>query len=232
MSASNLPTYHNQPLKLTSDQIENPFNVVKEFFISYHLPDIRDSLKNWFEDSLHQEDSKEHYHAFTQVEKLIEACWVINEGIRENSGQGSGFSIKPDPEEILGKPPLLIELVKCDPLFVLTDIFKQHTLTRLRDLIRDWQFVSISTEVTTYDDAGHRKQLMLLVNKMYYFIEALFVISSKHINIKEVFNSEIWVQQNKLEKLSKDELSNPMQILISFFEKFPIVYLRRELHDW
>ena len=63
MSSNNFPDYHDQPLRLTIDEIENPTKVIYEFFLNYHLPDIRSCLHNWLQDSFHKEilESKEHF---------------------------------------------------------------------------------------------------------------------------------------------------------------------------
>lgn len=32
--------------------------------------------------------------------------------------------------------------------------------------------------------------------------------------------------------LSRDQIANPMQVIAGFFEKYPMVYIIRELNDW
>lgn len=74
------PEWHNKPLKLTVQEIEDPTIVIQQFFQCYHLPDIRQCLQVWLEDSLAKNTVESKNHVFThyEIEKLVEAAWVIN----------------------------------------------------------------------------------------------------------------------------------------------------------
>ena len=211
MSVKNLPDYHFKPLALTVDQIENPTTVILDFFTNFHLPDFREHFKKMFEASLNQETTEphKHHHTFTEIEKVIEACWVIRENLKEKNGQGIGI-VFPVPGRILGKEALLIEKVKTEPLQVIRSLFETFGLNYFQEMIRDWHFVASTSDCVLYEDLEHRRQLFVLSRELNLFTETV----AKLIDPKYA------------------EDHTQFQVLNSFFEKFPIVYLRRELKDW
>lgn len=74
------PEWHNQPLHLSSAEMENPSLVLETFFDSYSLRGVRSRLKQWLYDA---QANKEAVGVDTlllhdDVEKLIEAARVIH----------------------------------------------------------------------------------------------------------------------------------------------------------
>ena len=86
------PDYHNNPFRLTTQEIENPNTVIDQFFESYHLPDIRACLDEWLHDGMLVEtiESKKHFSTHKDIEKLVEACWLL----RQNNKAIKGLSPK------------------------------------------------------------------------------------------------------------------------------------------
>ncbi len=78
---TNFPEWHLKPLKLSIAEMEEPFSVLKHFFECYTLPQIRACLEELVYDSIRAEDSDAPSHVTTQedIEKLVEAVWVIHE---------------------------------------------------------------------------------------------------------------------------------------------------------
>jgi hypothetical protein len=226
MRTNTFPDYHSQPLRLTLTEIANPTSVIFEFFQAYHLPEIRFCLHNMLQDSMHKEtlDSKEHYSTYIEVEKLVEACWLIKESLREKKVQISDTLLHPIPTEILGKKVPWIELAKQDPRLVIKEIFKHNSLSELRNLITYWQCFALTTDCTIYDETNQRKQLLLFNRGLNLFTEALCIINSKNNNEE--------INIDELKHLSKNQIAEPIQAIEEFFDKFPIVYIRRELYDW
>jgi hypothetical protein len=76
------PSWHDQPLSLKVTEIEDPGSVLSSFFTCYDLPDIRSCLKELLHDSLRAEgaDAAGHVSTHQDIEKLIEAAWVIYQG--------------------------------------------------------------------------------------------------------------------------------------------------------
>ena len=215
------------PFKLTISEIENPVPVIIEFFESFHIQDIRADLLSLYDYSLgHEKDSSQSlFFTYTQVEKLVEACWVIREKLKGDNAERYSL-LNPVPPEILGKAATPLELAKSEPSKVLYEIYERYTLTEMRTWLKDWTFVGTNAECNAYDEAESRKQLNLLVNDLNSYFEALLIINSQ-IN-KAVSQST----QDNIIDLSRDQVLSPKDFILSFFEKFPITYLRRELFDW
>jgi hypothetical protein len=224
---SGLPTWQYLPIRLNNHQLEHPLEVISEFFKCFHLPDIRKDLFDLYDYSTGQEGDtqKELFYTYIEVEKLIEAVWVLMDRINKNNGEKFKL-LNPVPPEILGKTPSQLELAKSEPTKVVFDIFEQYTLTEMRSWLKDWYFVATSGECNAYDEAENRKQLNILVTDLNSFFDALHVINSQ-INTAVKQST-----QDKIIHLSRDQVLNPTELISSFFKKFPITYLRRELFDW
>ena len=74
------PDWHKNPLRLSIPEMENPYLVLKEFFECYHLTDIRGCLKEWLNEVLRPDEilQMDYVHVYDQVEKLIEAAWLLH----------------------------------------------------------------------------------------------------------------------------------------------------------
>ena len=73
------PEWHLNPLRLSTAEIAAPYSVLGHFFECYTLPRIRACLQEMVYDSLRAEDTDAPSHVTTHedVEKLIEAAWII-----------------------------------------------------------------------------------------------------------------------------------------------------------
>jgi hypothetical protein len=100
------PKWHLKPLRLSIVEIDNPASVLDFFFTCYDLPDLRACLKEMLHDSLRAEgaDAASHVSTHRDLEKLVEAVWVIhNQNNNNTSIKKQGLShnkIKPEVEEI------------------------------------------------------------------------------------------------------------------------------------
>lgn len=133
------------------------------------------------------------------------------------------------PDEILNKPKQLIEYVTEAPKYVIAQVFKKESLPDLRDQLRDWLLVSLSSEASVYDEAEQRHNLMIFHEQLFSFLEALFIINLRNIDNEEVRKQ---VQDtNMVSLLSKEQVANPGQVIRDFFNQFPSPYIQRELND-
>jgi hypothetical protein len=228
------PDWHNNPLRLTMDEINNPITVILDFFQSYHLPDIRFCLHNWLLDSLPKEsvESKAHFSTYEDIEKLVEACWLIRQNQKEKNDQRSLPISEPntEPTEVLGKTVQLIECVESKPFYVITEVFKSESLSYLRDQLRDWLHVGLSADCSIYENGEQRRQLLVFQDQLLVLMEALFVFNYQNLendSLIEQFNND-----DNPRLLSQDQIGNPMPVIVGFFEKFPMAYSIRELNDW
>ena len=139
-------------------------------------------------------------------------------------------------EDTFNKPKELIEYVNENPTYVITEVFKTYgwrgkeSLAIFRDELRDWLFVAISADTAIYEEGEQRKQLLIFQEQLLVLIEALFVF-----NLKNVGKENLNVQDKDTDKprlLTEEQIANPMQVVTTFFENFPMVYIIRELNDW
>ena len=72
-------------MRLTEEEVQNPFLVVKEFFECFHLNDVRGQLWNWIVEIVSSPNSisteplerSNHIYLYEKIEALVEACYVM-----------------------------------------------------------------------------------------------------------------------------------------------------------
>ncbi len=128
------PEWHDNPLKLSIAEIEDPYPVLDHFFQCYTLPQIRACLQELVYDSLRAEDTDAPSHVTTHedIEKLVEAAWVI---FKQN---GNGTDQKKQDLELDQNRRRVEEmrngeLVECNR--AINDFFESFTLPFARDYI-------------------------------------------------------------------------------------------------
>lgn len=78
-------THERFPQLLSLEEINNPNEVIREFFTFNSLPECREELRNWFHAALANQSVSETgnpanlFSFYERVEKLIEAAYVIME---------------------------------------------------------------------------------------------------------------------------------------------------------
>lgn len=156
------PTWHNQPLNLTVSEIEDPKSVLEFFFTCYGLPDIRTSLKELLYDSLRAEgaDVASHVSTHRDLEKLVEAVWVIHEQNNNSTAiqkQGLSFD-KIEPKGVGTENVKLVRSHRC-----IHEFFESFTLPFARDYLSSALKASESSQV--WNKAAP--------NDLLYFFESL-----------------------------------------------------------
>lgn len=83
------PEWHENHLKLSVSEMDDPHCVLNYFFDCYNLPDIRTCLKELLNDSLRAEGviGSNHISTYDDIEKLIEAAWIIHQKAHAGSEQ-------------------------------------------------------------------------------------------------------------------------------------------------
>jgi hypothetical protein len=94
------PGWHNKPLNLTIEEMENPSLVLKGFFETYDLPSIRLRLKRWLEDAVGAGSSHtaEHWHTCSQLERIVEAGWLLQHGELAPAKEAGPFPAKEEKD--------------------------------------------------------------------------------------------------------------------------------------
>jgi hypothetical protein len=154
---------------------------------------------------------------------------VVSKKVNFNSATLTRAVETDDNVDIFNKPKQLIEYVDDDPLYVIEEVFNTDSLVNLCDEIRAWYDLAMLADSGIYEEADQRRQLHLFHGQLQMLVEALFIISrhNKIADIKEIIN-----EADKPKQLSKDQIANPKHVIFAFFEKFPRVYITRELDDW
>lgn len=242
------PEWHSQPLRLTAVEIHYPLHVFEEFFQCYHLPDIRTCLHNWLQDSLGREsaDNKQHYETHQLVEKLVEASWLVYKKSRaEKISQLTTTDVVTEEAapnavdtvfEVYQKDPRLIELAHTDPLRAIKEVFFQEELLVTKENLTKWVHMALSTEWCDYTEADHRVQLLEFYKELLPFIEAMYVIGQRTTSPKQSGPADSpqppQAYYNTPVLLSQELLANPEPVIYDFLERFPAVYIQRELWEW
>jgi hypothetical protein len=85
------PQWHNQPLRLTEEEKQNPMLVIQEFFQCYHLNDVRQILWGWAVEVISSAGSissealerHNHFYFYEKIEALIEASFILKNLMNE-----------------------------------------------------------------------------------------------------------------------------------------------------
>lgn len=140
-------------------------------------------------------------------------------------------------EDTFNKPKELIEYVSENPTYVITEVFKTYDwrenepLAILRDQLQDWLIVAISADTAFYEEGEQRRQLLSFKDHLVILVEALYTVY-KHQKVKDQTDVEINQADKTTVLLSQEQIANPMLVVASFFKKFPMVYIIRELNNW
>lgn len=156
------PIWHDQPLSLTVSEIEDPKSVLDFFFTCYDLQDIRACLKELLHDSLRAEgaDATSHVSTHRDLEKLVEAVWVIHDQNNNSSAikkQGLSFN-KIEPEGAGIENVKLVGSYRC-----VHEFFESFTLPFARDYLSSAFKASESSQI--WNKAAP--------NDLLYFFESL-----------------------------------------------------------
>jgi hypothetical protein len=194
-----------------------------------------------------------HVYFYEKVEEIIEAAFVIKKRLhkrrlrkqKKKNKRNSQFIAKTktnnntnrqisdfefvEKDVILNKPKQLIEFVNDAPVFVITEVFKEESLSCLSNQLRNWLQVALSDDSSIYEVGEQRQQLIAFHDELQLFVEALFVICSRNTNDKTIKEK---TAVTKISLLNPEQIANPSQVITAFYDKFPMAYVLRELNDW
>lgn len=98
------PQWHNQPLRLTEEERQNPKMVIEDFFECYHLNDVREIMWNWTvaivsspgNISSEPLERSNHLYFYEKMEALVEASYIILKQLNEQMNKT--VVVAPSPE--------------------------------------------------------------------------------------------------------------------------------------
>jgi hypothetical protein len=240
------PQWYNQPLRLTEEQLGNPVLILEDFFQCYHLNETRELLWQWLlavissDGSISSEplERSNQIHFYENLESLIEAAFVLktNQNSAEtnttskdnvNSTQLMHLEITSDAAETYNKGKRLIEYVNDDPLYVIKEVFNPAKWQSLG--LKEWVEIALVSEDDAYWNADDRQILITFMDHLHLLIESLYIINLQKISdsAKKEWSQKIYTPY----LLSKDQAVNPRQVIVEFFDKYPMLYIMRELED-
>ncbi|OQP44129.1 hypothetical protein A4H97_33705 [Niastella yeongjuensis] len=198
-----------------------------------------------------------HIYFYEKVEGIIEAAYVMKRKTRRHQrrrekrkfridDQPKAQSIKTERpfgsiipvagidtvenEDLPNKAKQLIEYAGENPLHVLKEVFKPDKLVFIIDEIKDWLHIALSADCTSYEEAEQRSNLIIFHDHLLLLIEALFIINLKYTDDADLKGKLFSAYKPCL--LNTTQIANPEQVIATFFNKFPTVYINRELDSW
>ncbi|OQP43612.1 hypothetical protein A4H97_33850 [Niastella yeongjuensis] len=240
------PHLFNQPLRLTEEELNNPILILNDFFQTYHLNETREVLWQWLTAVISSQSSisseplerSNHFYFYEKLEEVIEGAFVMktNQPAAElnTTSKDSVNSIRPiHPEttavagEIFNKGKRLIEYVNDDPLFVIKEVFNpgKWSINYLKELVE----IGLISEDDAYSDSDDRQNLVNFKDHLLLLVESLYIINLQRISdsAKKEWSLKVYTPH----LLSEKQVANPTEVIVMFFEKYPMVYIMRELED-
>ena len=170
------PVWNEQPIQLTASEIDNPYSVFLFYFTRYSLIGSRACLKELLHDALCADgvDAPGHVTLHEDIEKLVEAAWLIHEQhkkqVANDSDTGSSFGVE-----------LSEEWQTIDDFFMVYD---------LKNVSEDlWQTIKLAiTNSTEEIDATQISDIILLFEKTKELYRAIHALLKKQ-KIQIVTNS-------------------------------------------
>jgi hypothetical protein len=231
--------WHNQPLRLTSEQTQKPETVLDDFFQCYHLHEVREILWQWLTEAVSSPNSHSGDHHernnymffYEKMETLVEAAWIMKRGTGQvtNLARQAPEKEKSEPSETskkageasrFSKPARLIEKVAADPAAVINEVFSHPPFDELHGyLLPNWLRVALINNMSPYTAAIDREILYEFYDQLLLFVEAVYC------------NSQT-VQHYSPAYLTEEQLADPSVVITAFFQQFSMDYIRRELADF
>jgi hypothetical protein len=231
--------WHKEPLRLTSEQTENPKLVLTDFFQCYHLQDVRQIMWHWLTEAISSPNSHSSDHHernnymffYEKMETLVEATWIINRGTGQITNPARPMKSTRDRKPVqqtpitaqpgrFSKPARLIEKAASQPNEVIAEVFSHAPLYELQEyLLPTWLRVAIINTESPYSAGKGREILCEFYDQLLRFVESLYRFSNKSTDTSTTL-------------LSAEQVANPTLVINAFFQQFAIDYLRRELSDF
>ena len=120
------PDWHFQPIRLEKNQMKNPVIVFREFFEMQNLSQARQNFKEMLNDAISNVDAYaiDHLTFYYDVEKLIEAAWLILQQHENNTTEPPTIKATED-ESFTAILQLMIAAINPDRIFILGKQDKQ-----------------------------------------------------------------------------------------------------------
>jgi hypothetical protein len=132
-------------------------------------------------------------------------------------------------KEVMAKPLFNMECVKANPLDAMAGVFDGIDFDYFRANCNRWFHAVITNQNHVYDEEDRRKGLQAFFVDLELFLEAIYVIQ---INVSGANVSRPSGIYDKVYLLTHEQADNSNELLVAFFKKFSMPYIRQELKDW
>lgn len=94
MPLHDYPSWELKPRKLSKEEMQEPLQVIRDFFMDAHLPEIREQLWEFLKTTvtgnycsvLNRQERSNLVHFYEKLEKLIEASHLLSKSTAEQPG--------------------------------------------------------------------------------------------------------------------------------------------------
>jgi hypothetical protein len=173
------PEWHDQPLRLTVSEIEDPRSVLSFFFMRYNLQNMRSCLKEFLHDALCADgvDAPSHVSIHQDIERLVEAAWLLHQQHKNEKHQ----AIDSDTSS-----PGVVEL--SEEWKIINEFFMDYDLKNVSEDL--WQTTKLAiTNSSEEIDASQISDIILLFEKtkeLYHAVEALLKMQKIQIKTSSI----------------------------------------------
>ncbi len=175
---------------------------------------------------------------YEDVEKLVEAAWRIHITGKEG-GEEALTEEDFDDNEISFRKPLSSNILEQIRGMELVEALWEAFFFGLDDLIDTLEELlqaAMSNKEGIYEDASERARLVAFYRSLIPLVEALHII-------KEAGRPTDWAPgetkhnrelalYDRTRHLTGKQVADPESVILDFFQKFTMTYIRRELWDW
>jgi len=174
--------------------MNDPYRVIEDFFDMHSLITIRGNLKQWLDDVVYDidADAADHLSTYEQVEKLVEAAWVIEEQWRLSKKEVENEDWEEETENLVPEPTyeddqlprfvkrrVLVFSPKTNPLQSIKEVFRNIDLPYLIETFEQWIKIALTVEDGNYEHANERADLVDFCEGLYTLLEISYVLFRK-----------------------------------------------------
>jgi len=240
------------PCLLQKEEWSNPYLVLTAFFEFYDLDNWNTSLHQL----LHAGLANESFVNMTEPEMLLPVCMHLQKLLdatylifllecdsqKEGEDDGENGDEESAEEKLnkrFSKMPRLMDGAIEEPYKCVANAFITFSLDDICDVLKQWLMIAMRNELSAYDKASDRTDLMDFCDALQELIEALQVINEKDKppgsnDWKDRLPQDLREAAKKFDQpelLTEEQTENPMMVLKEFFEMFTMDYVRVELWD-
>ena len=232
------------PYYLRKKEICDPILVFDSIFKSCSLDHFQYTLQQWVNEGLSTDSEPENvkliFPIYTDLKRMIEACWLIHErSISKNSYQSLHTKMKTN-DFSLSCPLLLNEEYLINPYLLVESFFSFASLNEYRADLTQWFKLAIN-EQHCHENAS---DLLFIHNQFIQLIHAGYLIANTHLTYEamrpytkqhDTFGHWLLARmdnQYTIQTLSPHFKAYPLEYCAAHLSLTQIIKLRYGLKEW